>query len=805
MSCRFTNLLRPSGAVSGKGRSLLLFTALAIVGYYDLSNAVTEMPGGKRYEIRQRAFTVNQGQWPDSVLFRSDADGAAVWFTTSGMIYQLFREKSPDKALPAKPAELKQTPEIESRLVKASFIGANRHPVVTGERLIDYKCNYFLGNDTSRWRTDVPNYESITYTNLYDGVNLRFHGENGKLEYDFIITPGADLSRIAIAYEGARYISLNADGNLIIETDWGSFVEKAPYIYQESDGKRAEVSGAFELRGQNSFGFKLSGSYDSSRRLIIDPVLSFSTLLGGSGDDLCADMRINASGEAFICGITSSADFPVLSGYDNTFNSNDDIFLTKFNAPGNNIIFSTFLGGSNDDLSNAMTLFGDIFISGHTFSNDFPTVNPVDGSLNGAADVIVARIGAAGNTLSFSTYLGGNGGEAANDIVVRCQPPCLTPTLRIWIAGLTTSTDFPTLNYFDNTLSGDADAFLTLLSLTTLSGSITYSTYFGGDSSDYATGLVVKGNSPYYPYICGSTSSPDLPAVNAHDNTLSGSTDGFMAGFDIAGNGQLFLMVSTFIGGAEMNGVETANSMALNSNGDFIIGGIASSAGLATAGVFDNSYGGLIDALVSAYSGSNYSLLFRTYLGGTDQDVLYPFSSGSRNIAVDNQDNIYVIGTTESSDFPVVDPFDASLGGNGDSFAAKISPDGSNLLFCSYLGGSDYESSHAIAVDTFGCLYLSGITGSADFPVFNPYDGSLSAVDNFLTKICLPTFICGDANGNGAVNILDATFIIAYLYKNGPDPEPLDAADANGNGVVNILDATYLIAHLYKNGPAPVC
>ncbi|MCD6250537.1 MAG: SBBP repeat-containing protein, partial [candidate division Zixibacteria bacterium] len=431
------------------------------------------------------AFTENRGQWDEQALFRANAGGATMWFTSTGAVYQ-FTRSIPGEEPQAGPVDPihelsgRQTPssapdmdcepeQYESMTIKASFVGANPNPQVVGLEEMEYKCNYFIGNDPNEWHTDVPNYTAVLYEQVYDGIDLKYYGNGKQMEYDFIVSPGADFSQIQIDYEGAESISVNISGELVVETEWGEVVEQKPVIYQMVNNTRIPVTGVYSLKDDNSFGFKMTGDFDSSLPLVIDPVLSYSTYLGGNGDDYGVSIAVDGSGSAYVTGHTNSTNFPTLNPIQATNQGAPyDVFVTKLSSSGNSLVYSTYLGGSSADWGESITIdgSGSAYVTGDTYSTDFPTLNPIQTTNHGYYDVFVTKLSSSGNSLVYSTYLGESDNDGGNSIAVDGSGSA-------YVTGQTFSTDFPTLNPYQ-TYQGDYDLFVTKLSSS--GNSLVYST-----------------------------------------------------------------------------------------------------------------------------------------------------------------------------------------------------------------------------------------------------------------------------------------------------------------------------------------
>ena len=480
------------------------------------------------------AFTQNMGQWDKKIKFRADAGGATMWFASDGAYYQFTRTIPKDDAqlgpvdpmwasgrqtASSAPGVMGQEPkEYETMMIKANFVGANPNPVMSGFEMMEYKCNYFIGNDPNEWHTDVPNYTAVFYEQVYDGIDLKYYGNGKQMEYDFIVSPGADFSQIRIQYEGAESVTVNANGELVVETEWGEVVEQRPVVYQLQDGVRKAVEGEYLLVSDNSFGFELDSGYDPALPLVIDPVLVYSTYLGGSGGDSGRDIAVDASGAAYVTGWTNSFDFPTLHPYQETHQSDlYDAFVTKLSSSGDSLIYSTYLGGSSWDMAYgiAVDASGATYITGETASSDFPTLNPYQETFQGVYDVFVTKLSSSGNGLIYSTYLGGSNSERGTDIAVDAFGAA-------YITGWT-SEYFPTLNPYQGLNRGGRDAFVT--KLTSSGNNLAYSTYLGGSGYEHSYGIAVDVSGAAH--ITGRTESTDFPTFGALQ-TDQGDQDAFV-------------------------------------------------------------------------------------------------------------------------------------------------------------------------------------------------------------------------------------------------------------------------------------
>lgn len=783
-------------------KTTMLATSLMLTGTSAATTAGT-MVEAKRYLTEMPAtFTKNLGQWPDEILFRASDRGTVYWFAKDGLYYQFTRGKSTPDTSPFDAASVPEAfpapAEYEVLMIRARFKNLNPDVHVRAERLIDYKCNYFLGDDPAKWRTDVPNYESITYENIYEGIDLTFANTNRQLDCKLEISPGSDLSQLQIEYENVSSLSVGGNGELRIETSWGEVRARVPDVYTTTQEAECDAAVNTLLFDGNSLGFTAAEGDDRSQALVFSPGLVFGTFLGGGDweEARCIQVELDS---IYIAGETASANFPTAGPvWDHSYNLNLDLFLCRLTPNGNQLFTSTYLGGSGRDQCRAMEMVANsklVVVAGWTNSADFPMTLPFDNTANGLNDAFVSVLPRTYFSLEASTYFGGT----LDDHCQSMKAELLDSVLYVWLAGDTKSTNLPTVDAYDVSHNGSRDVFLAELrwpyiqSTAPSNPNLGYSTYYGGSDDEWGSGIAVDAVNGRV-YITGRTGSSDFPTINAIDNTL-GSFDAFVAGFDEAGNGQVYPLFSTFLGGPSN---DNGSSIIRRPSGELIVAGTIQSHGLTTPGVFQSTLHGLQDVFVAIISANGSSLLRCTYIGGSDGEWLND-GVGSH---VDSQGNIYVTGATDSPDFPLGDAFDVSLNGTNDVFAVKLSPDLSSLLYGTYLGGNQTDWATGIEVGSSGCILVTGYTLSSDFPVLDPYDGALNGLsDAFVTKLCIPT--CGDADGTGILTISDPVFLINYIFAGGPAPNPLSNGDADCNSIVTISDAVYLINYIFAGGLAP--
>ncbi len=593
--------------------------------------------------------------------------------------------------------------------LRLSLRGATGTPVIRGEEKLPGQSHYFLGNDPGQWRTHIPTYARVRYQQVYPGVDLVYYGQQGELENDFVVAAGADPGVISWRLEGATGMQVDVAGDLVLVVGGSEIRLHRPRAYQESGGERREVPVRYRVRGQQ-ISFAL-GSYDRRQTLVIDPVLSYSTYLGGSGGDQAYAIAIDSSLNAYVAGITTSVNFPTTPGGEQTTNAGGgDVFLTEFNPTGTGVVFSVYLGGSGADTPSEILLdsTGNIYIAGSTFSPNFPTTSGVlQPTYGGNGDAFLTELSPSGSSLVYSTYLGGSGADYGKAMV-------LDGAGDVFLTGSTTSKDFPTVNPLQLGNDGASDVFVAEVNPT--GSALLYSTYLGGSNADYGTAIALDGSGDVY--VSGYTYSTDFPTQNAYQSTLAGGSDAFITELK---PGNAALVFSTFLGGSS---VDRVFAMALDASGNIYLTGDTQSSNFpVTASAFQSTnHGGPGDAFVTKLAPGAAALVYSTLLGGSGTDQ-------ASALALDASGDVYVAGFTQSSDFPLLDPLQKILGISGagtcgtpsatvlcaDTFVAKLGPSGSPI-YSTLLGGSGIDSGQAIVVDSSGAAYVAGSTASPNFP-----------------------------------------------------------------------------------------
>ena len=606
------------------------------------------------------SFEANEGQTDNRVDFLSRGSGYTLFLTPTEAVLALRKPVASnrprrDNGTPRN-AEAEQAPAAPTAVLRMKLVGANPSPRVTGLEELPGKSNYFLGNDPDKWHTDVPNYARVQYQDVYPGVDLVYYGNQRQLEYDLVVAPGADPDAIALSFDGVEKLRIDAQGDLVLETAGGEIRQHKPLVYQEVDGIRREIAGSYVLNGGYQVGFQVA-AYDAGKPLIIDPVLVYSTYLGGSARDRGRGIAVDAAGNAYVTGTTKSTDFPTANAFQAAFAGNisdDDTFVTKLNAAGNALVYSTYLGGIGDDDVHAIALdaAGNAYVTGFTTSTNFPTASPFQATRDGGLDAFVAKLNTAGNALVYSTYLGGSSFDNGEGIAVDAAG-------NAYVTGDTESTDFPTVSPFQPTFAfGVVDAFVTKLN--TAGSALVYSTYLGGNGLDQGAGIAVdtSGNA----YVTGLTRSGDFPTASPFQASSATSGDVFVTKLNASGSA---LVYSTYLGGS---GVENrfGGGIAVDAAGNAYVTGVTESADFPTANPIQPAHGGGRDAFVTKLNAAGNALVYSTYLGGSGND-------DGNAIAVDTSGSAYVTGNTDSTNFPTASPFQATKAGSSDAFIVKIS------------------------------------------------------------------------------------------------------------------------------------
>jgi hypothetical protein len=639
----------------------------------------------------------------------------------------------------ARPATSHSAQEDLTSAICLHLSGGNPRAQIAASNQLPGRTNYFIGNDPGKWHANVPQYARVSYRNVYPGVSLAFYGVQRQLEFDFIVAPGARTAPIRLGLSGANRITLDDAGNLRAASQAGDVLLHKPVAYQEKDGARHPVEVSFVLTANHQVSLHVGdydrsrelvidpsvsyatylggtleddgnaiaidssgnayitgqttstnfptvpGSYHTTNAGALDvfvtkisadgSTLLYSTYIGGSGNDGGNAIAVDASGDAFVAGVTGSAtDFPTTTGaLQTSFGGGDlDAFVFELNSAGTKLTYSTYLGGTGVDVANGIALdsSGNAYIVGSTTSTNFPTHSPVQAAGDGISSGFVTKLNSSGNGLVFSTYLGGSGNDFASGVG-------LDSSSNVYVTGATQNPSFPTTQGAFQTKCGSdgacngglPDAFVTVFKAD--GSGFVYSTFLGGESADQGYGIAV--DSAGDAYVTGATLSSDFPLKSPIQNTYGGSQDAFVAAVNPAGSALLY---STYLGGS-LNDIGTG--IAVDGANNVYVTGQTGSSDFPTANPTQPVLGGDNDAFVTEINAGGSRLLFSTYLGGSlDENSEISISDGSivaiGAIAVDQAGaNIYVTGDTSSTDFPIHLPFQANNYGPGysDAFVAK--------------------------------------------------------------------------------------------------------------------------------------
>ncbi len=543
--------------------------------------------------------------------------------------------------------------------------------------------NYILGTDPEMWKFGVRTFGKVRYANVYPGIDLEYYGDDSGLEYDFVVAPGADPSLIHLDFVGVETLTTDESGRLLLNLGDTSAIFLPPVVYQELNGKKVPIEGAYRLAG-NSVSFTL-GEYDQSRTLVIDPILVYGTYLGGSGDDYGRALALDSDGSVYVTGESYSNDFSDSSWPGEAPN----VFVLKLDPEGTDVLYETYLGGDGIELAQgiAVDATSSAYITGRTGSTNFPTTeHAFQTAPQGGTEVFVVKLDPTG-ALSFSTLLGGSGNDEAQAIAVDA-------TGNTYLTGSTNSNNFPSTG--GPSYSGATDAFVAKLSPD--GTNLVYGTYLGGDSLDQ--GFALELDSTGSAYVAGSTDSEDFPTTGgALSQTIGSGTDAFVAKLSPDGT---TLAYSTFLGG---NGPDLVRGLAIDSEGAAYLTGQTQSTDFPTTTGPELQVGG--DAFLCKLNPGGSDLVYSTLVGGSDFDIGF-------DLALDSEAGAFLTGQTFSQDFPTTDGSENR--GGSDAFIAKFDAVSGELVYSTLLGGSEEDSGQGLAVDQFGAAYVAGLTLSSDFP-----------------------------------------------------------------------------------------
>ena len=674
-------------------------------------------------------FVENRGQWPDEVRFRLQLDGLTMWVTDRGAVYDLYERVEPlfvmlsfdqRDAMAGSALSMRDEPSrVCGHVLRAEFVGISENvEAIGGDKLSGY-VNYVVGDDESRWGRNCRIYSSVRLNDVYDGIDLLYYIDQGLPRFDVIVAPGVDLSILRMSLDGAIGVHRSSAGRLVIGTSVGDLEMRDLLVYQTNEkGERCQVPSAFRLTDEGDIVLDL-GPYRRDRELIVDPLI-YSTLIGSPTQDHLGVMDVDDAGNVYLAGWTHTNDYPTTPGaYDTTHDNQIDVFITKLDASGSTLIYSTFLGSGHYDRCSGIHVdsLGDAYITGSVErsglgKNEFPTTAGVfDTTHAGRSKSFVAKLNGDGSDLIFSTLVGGEGNTYESTVDIEVDDEGF-----IYLAGRAFYQDGVTKYYpttegaYSRVHRGHSDIFVTKMD--PQGTSLIYSTFIGSAQADYVHDLAIDsdGNA----YVAGSSGlierdSAFYPTTpGAFDVTYEDELDAVLTKLNADGSA---LAYSTFIGS---NGDDIAIGVDVNDRGEAYITGSTATGGVpfpTTANAFRTTSIGDVDAFAMKFDADGSSLLFSTLLGSTGDDVAY-------DIAVDRNGDVYLIGYTEFTDlifsdvmglFPTtLDAYDTLHGGSTDLFLTKMNAQGSLLLYSTVIGGSGHEIGIDLAIDGIGGVYVAG-------------------------------------------------------------------------------------------------
>lgn len=694
------------------GLAVVVALALLLWGHHRLRSQPAPVRQAAEVTPIRLAFTPNIGQAPVAVRFQAQALEGALLF-------------SRDEVVLAAP----------SATVALQFLGAESSVRLTAAERSPGVVNYLLGNDPTRWRTDVPTYGAVVYEGLYDGIDLRYVGSTSALKGVYTAAPGADPGLIRWRYRGAEHIRLDeTTGDLVIllAKPAKEMRETAPIAWQDGTAGRQAVPISYRLFVDGSIGLKL-GAYDASRPLTVDPTLVYSTLIGGGDFEEGRDIAVDSGGNAYVTGSTLSTNFPSAGPPQPTYAgpftpaNYGDAFILKLNPAGDTLVYATYLGGSGEDIADAIDVdeSGNVYVTGMTESTNFPIQNayqPQPGGNNCSnppcSDAFVSKLNAAGNAIVFSTYLGGNRDENTGLLDVGTRNMALgidaDSAGNVYVTGLTESPNFPTANPVLTDPDGAfSDIFVSKFRPD--GQALLYSTYIGGSGADYSGDIAADDAG--HAYVVGGTLSSTFPTKNPYHGN-KGDTDAVVIKFDTTQAGADSLVYSTYLGG---DGADYGFGIDFSTSGQAFVAGHTTSLNFPTLNAFQTTNAGAgkplpREAFVTRFSPAGNTVEYSTYLGGSNADVAY-------GLDVDDQGGVFITGYTNSVDLPIKGAFQQQPGDFFDLFIAKINTGGvgsSSLAYSTYLGGTDRDTAYGIAIlggDAYVTGYTSGIVKET-VPIF---------------------------------------------------------------------------------------
>ena len=674
-------------------------------------------------------------------------------------------------------------------VLRMQLSGAHATLSAQGLDQLSGKSSYFIGNDASQWHRDVPAYARVRYADVYDGIDLVYYGNQRQLEYDFVVAPHADARPIRLHFDGAETVKVTADGNLEITAQSGQIAFHKPVIYQVEEGRRRAITGGFQLRADNSIGFAI-GNYNHDLPLVIDPTLVYSTYLGGTDSDIMNAIAVDSSGDAYVTGTTASSNYPVTTGaFQTTFST---CFVTKLNPTGTALLYSTFLGGSGSSSggdtgwSIAVDSAGDAFITGSTYSTNFPTTTGAYQTTNKAAAVgsptsFVSKLNPTGTKLLYSTYLGGSRGDFAYSIAIDSSGDA-------YIGGGTYSADFPvTAGVVQPTNKSYPDEGWNLFvtKLNPAGSALIYSTYIGG-SGDYGspTNVVLAIDTSGDAYVATTVLSTDFPVTSGAFQPHNNSTGRGNMTLSKLNPTATKLTYATYLGGSSSGyGDDTPYGLAVAASGNAFLSGTTWETNFpTTTGALQttnhNGGNGLSAGFVTKMNATGTALIYSTYLSGSGSDRAHA-------LAIDSSGDAFITGTAGSTDFPVTSNAyqttnPAAFNDGAVVFLTELNPAGASLVYSTYFGGANSfsDTGNGIVLGAGGTVYLTGYTGASNFPITpSAYESTFNSTNfttGFVSELTFgtvapttPTGTTVTSNSSSVVTGTNVTFTASVVPTTG--------------------------------------
>ena len=731
--------------------SALLFLIIALIAIVCINPVAAEVSSSTRtlsdagcpVSILPVRFIPNIGQFGDPVSFAVLQSDTTLIFTPDSLILHGYGTSYNDS--------------IDSAAIVQTWKGANPHPAIEGHNPQENTTSFFIGSESSRWYANLTTYSGIVYRNLYPGIDCVYRDADGRIKREFIVAPGANLSRIRIHYEGVTGIFVDTDEKLIITTPTGIQTESAPVGYQMIGGSEVPVAVRYQLQNGSDVIFEV-GAYDPTASLTIDPQLLYSTYLGGSDNEKGNSLTLDPAGNIYVTGTTSSPDFPSTKEallpkfYENTTGSSQ-IFVAKLDAITHQIVYSTYLGGSAGELNPCIAVdsSGSAYLTGKTNSADFPTTTGVYSQTgDGIQDIFVTKIDPSGSSLVYSTLIGGSIGDGGAAIAVDEQG-------NAFVAGITYSSDFPTTpGAFQQKPRGSGDAFI--LKLHPNGTNLMYSTCLGGTGADEATGIILSPDGAAI--VTGSTDSGDFPATaDAYCQHPVGGKDVFAAKISPSGSN---LMYATYLGGSEN---DEAVGCAMLPDGSIAIAGSTHSSDFPVSeDAYQQKNHGTSNGFVACLNSIGSEMSAATLLGGTEYDEI-------KGIAVDSDGDIYVTGNARSPDFPTTNgAYQQTFVKEADAFVARLNASLTTLSYATFLGEGIYSAGTNIAAAGNSTIYMTGTAAYSTFPITPDaqFRNRLGNSDAFVAELLCENLV--DAEFAAAISDNSSTAIIMFNAKPGtPD------------------------------------